>query len=186
VARHGGAEQTGGWRVVMGFKEHTLAAYRFNLRYARALAAGVPAARAAESLGPGLENHPVWILGHLCTGAGLLAEDLGGENTVKPGWGDLFERRGPNDERLPDEAAAYPSLDEVLAELARLHGLVEEGLVRFPEERLAEREEWRLGADLPTIADSITFMAVTHEALHLGQFAAWRRGAGLPSAMATL
>jgi uncharacterized damage-inducible protein DinB len=119
-------------------------------------------------------------------GGGLLAEDLGGENTVKPEWRELFERRGPNDERLPDQAAAYPSLDETLTELARLHALVEAALEQFPEARLAEVEEWRLGADLPTIADSITFMAITHEALHLGQFAAWRRGAGLGSAMATL
>ena len=40
--------------------------------------------------------------------------------------------------------------------------------------------------DLPTLADSTLFMAISHEAMHLGQLAAWRRGQGLPSAMLEL
>lgn len=170
----------------MDFKANVITAYRFGLRYAGALTVGVPAERESQSLGPGLENHPVWILGHLCTGAAILAEDLGGRNSLDPQWREMFERRGPSDERRPSEDAAYPTLAETLAELGRQHGYVEELLMRFPKSRLQERTEWRLADDLPTMADVITFLAITHEALHLGQFAAWRRGAGLPSALATL
>ncbi len=46
--------------------------------------------------------------------------------------------------------------------------------------------EWRFDGTLPTLADAAVFLAVTHEAQHLGQLAAWRRALGLPSALAAL
>lgn len=163
-----------------------LPAYRFNLAYARALATGIDPATAAQSAGPGLESHPVFILGHLCTGAAYTAKYLGGDVTLPEPWFDMFGRRGPNDHRLPDTGAAYPSLDEAIGELERQHEAVEALLAGFPEARLPEPSEWRLDEYLPTYADLLLFMCVTHEALHLGQFAAWRRAKGMPSAMATM
>jgi len=164
-----------------------LRAYAWNLLYAEAMAADLDAARATTPGGPGLENHPAWTLGHLVTGANLLAQDLGLPDDLPDGWRDTFQRRGPGDPRLPtDDAGAYPPVADLLAELRRQHERVADAWRAVPADRWTQREDWAFGGDLPTFADSCLFMAVTHEALHLGQLAAWRRAHGLPSALHAL
>ena len=39
---------------------------------------------------------------------------------------------------------------------------------------------------MPTLGDAVVFFAVSHEAMHLAQVAAWRRARGLPSALASV
>jgi uncharacterized damage-inducible protein DinB len=140
-----------------------------------------------------LENHPAWTIGHLVTGSDILAEDLGLERDLPEGWRELFERRGPGDPRLPDpDRDAYPPMGALLAELERQHSRVE----RAWRERLAAAEAgdaglstpttWRFDDVLPTLGDAVLFLAVSHEAMHLGQLSAWRRARGLPSALASL
>ncbi len=161
--------------------------FRWNLLYAEALVADVDERQAGLTAGPGLENHPLWTLGHLVTGANMIACDLGLEDDLPLGWRELFERRGPGDPRLPEEdAALYPSIREVLEELRRQHARVEDAWRGVSDERWNEREDWAFGSDLPTLADATLFMALTHESLHLGQLAAWRRARGLPSALLTM
>jgi len=80
----------------------------------------------------------------------------------------------------------------LLAELGRQHSRVERAWRR----KLAEGEaggsglaaplEWRFGEALPALSDVVVFLAVSHEAMHLGQLAAWRRARGLPSALNSL
>ncbi|MHC4959188.1 MAG: DinB family protein [Planctomycetota bacterium] len=164
-----------------------LAAFAWNLRYAAELVADLTDADWCEPAGPGLENHPAWTLGHLVSGADLLAEDLGLARDMPAGWRELFERRGPGDPRLPEpDAAAYPKIADVLAELRRQHARIEQQWRSLPDETLAAPLEWRFDGDFPTTGATALFMAVTHEALHLGQLAAWRRARGLPSALARL
>jgi uncharacterized damage-inducible protein DinB len=123
----------------------------------------------------------------------MLAEDLGLERDLSEEWRELFERRGPGDPRLPDPARdAYPPMETLLAELERQHSRVE----RAWRDKLAnggasgtELEasiDWRFGDALPTLSDATVFLAVSHEAMHLGQLAAWRRARGLPSALNSL
>ena len=64
--------------------------------------------------------------------------------------------------------------------------LVKEGIENSSPEKWLEQVEWRFGDYLPTLLDLTQFMCVTHEAMHLGQLSAWRRGRGLPSALALL
>jgi hypothetical protein len=164
-----------------------LRSYAWNLLYAHALVRDLPAGQWTAPGGPGLENHPAWTLGHLCTGANLLAQDLGLPDDLPDGWTELFQRCGPGDPRLPaPDPAAYPSRDEVLSELRRQHERVDAAWRATPPSRWAESEDWAFGRDLPSRADAALFMAVTHEALHLGQLAAWRRAHGLPSALRAL
>jgi uncharacterized damage-inducible protein DinB len=137
-----------------------------------------------------LENHPAWTIGHLVTGADILAYDLGLDRDLPEGWEELFQRRGPGDPRLPDpDRNAYPPMKELLAELERQHQRVE----RVWRTKLAENAdelsapiEWRYDEALPTLNDAALFLAVSHEAMHLGQLAAWRRALGLPSALNSL
>jgi hypothetical protein len=161
--------------------------YAWNLRYAEALVADLGAEQWARSGGPGLENHPAWTIGHLVTGADLVAQDLGLPSDLPDGWAELFLRRGPGDPRMPEgDPAAYPSGEDLLRELRRQHERVDRAWRSTAAERWATEEDWAFGRDLPTLADATVFMAATHEALHLGQLAAWRRAMGLPSALRAL
>lgn len=161
--------------------------YAWNLAYAEALTHDVDDSLWTRSGGPGLENHPAWTLGHLVTGSALVAADLGRDPALPDGWRDLFERRGPNDERRPEEdSTRYPPRDAVWAELVRVHALVTAALGAPPPGWLRRREAWRFDGYLPTNADALLFMLVAHENVHLGQLGCWRRRFGLPSAMASL
>ncbi|MCB9858537.1 MAG: DinB family protein [Phycisphaerales bacterium] len=162
-------------------------ALAFHLVYARQLVEDLTHEQMCSVPGPGHENHPAFTLGHLCTGADMTAEDVGMKRDLPAGWQDLFERRGPNDRRLPDAASAdYPKKTELLAELERQHARIVDGLRRTTSERFGSLTKWRLGRWLPTQLDALLFMCVSHESMHLGQLAAWRRAMGLPAAMASL
>jgi hypothetical protein len=163
-------------------RDTVLAAFAWNLRYAEELVADltdedwcVPGVR-------GLENHPAWTLGHLVSGVDILAEDLGLAREMPAEWRELFERRGPGDPRLPADAP-YPSIAEVLGELRRQHARVAEQWRAISDEALDAPLEWRFDGEFPTTGGAALFLAVTHEAMHLGQVAAWRRARGLPSAL---
>jgi hypothetical protein len=169
--------------------ESAIRLYAWNLKYAAALVGDLSPAQCTESGGPGLENHPAWTIGHLVSASDMLAEDLGLERNLPEGWQELFERRGPGDPRLPtDDQDDYPAMDTLLAELERQHVRVEAAW----REKLADGSEldapieWRFHNDLPTLGDAVLFCAVSHEAMHLAQLAAWHRSRGLPSALATL
>ena len=166
----------------------TLRSYAWNLLYAEALVADLSEEEWTSAGGAGLENHPAWIIGHLVSGADMLAASLGLERELSPEWRELFDRRGPGDPRLPHDAAGdYPSREELLAELRRQHDRVTTAWRDAAREgRLDAPLEWRFGKDLPTVGDMAVFMAVTHEVMHLGQIACWRRARGLPSALASL
>ena len=91
------------------------------------------------------------------------------------------------DPRLPDpDASRYPRLAEVLAALRRQHARVAAQWRSLPDETLAAPIEWRFDGEFPTTGGVALFLAVTHEALHLGQLAAWRRAQELPSALARM
>ena len=178
--------------------ESAIRLYVWNLKYAAALVGDLSPAQCTESGGPGLENHPAWTIGHLGNASDMLAEDLGLARDLPEGWQELFERRGPGDPRLPaDDLDEYPSMEALMAELERQHVRVETAW----REKLAGQSsmeetkesseldatlEWRFHNDLPTLGDAVLFFAVSHEAMHLGGLAAWRRARGLPSALATL
>lgn len=164
--------------------------YAWNLEYARALVADLSETQCTESLGPGLENHPAWTIGHLVTGSDILAFDLGLERDLPEGWRELFQRRGPGDPRLPDpDRNAYPPMEDLLTELERQHLRVE-GVWRAKhaagDAELSAPLKWRFDEALPALNDVALFLAVSHEAMHLGQLAAWRRALGLPSAINSL
>ena len=117
----------------------------------------------------------------------MIAEDLGAELILPEGWAELFQRKGPNDQARPDtDIAKYPSKDALIAELEKQHDLVKEHLSAVTEAQLQEEVKWRFGNYMPTMLDLIMFMCISHEEMHLGQLAAWRRAMELPAALGTL
>lgn len=168
-------------------REQVLRPYRFNLTYAADLVSDVSDDLLHHSPGPGLENHPGFTLGHLVTGSGLVAKYLGGEYDIPDGWDDLFRRKGPGDPRLPvSDAPNLPSRAQLMKELERQHGIVEELILSLDDNRFRQPVEWRFDHHFPTDGDMIMFMCVTHEAMHLAQVSAWRRAVGLESSLGRL
>lgn len=161
--------------------------YDFNLRYAEALVDDLAEEQMTLTPSNGLENHPAFTLGHLVTGSALMVEDLGGEFDIPLGWSDLFLRKGPGDPRLPCAGTEkYPSKEELLRELGKQHQNVKRQLRLLKQEDLKKEFGWRFSTYMPTMADLVFFMCINHEAMHLGQLAAWRRSMGLPSALSGL
>lgn len=114
----------------------------------------------------------------------MIAEDLGLERTVRAEWRDLFERRGPGNPRIPSfTVSVYPPGGELLAELSRQHARLEERWRTSSPQELGRPLEWRFGGHFTALRSAALFLAVPHEALHLGSLAAWRRHLGLPSAL---
>jgi hypothetical protein len=164
-----------------------LKAYSFHLRYARELVRDISRQPMYESQGPGLENHPAFSIGHLVIASALVAEQLGTAYNVPAGWDELFRRTGPGDSRLPVQyREGLPTKEELLSELGHKHAVVEQMLGGLPVECLAVPVQWRFDRYFPSLADYLTFMCVTHEAMHLGQIAAWRRAVELSSALASV
>ena len=64
--------------------------YDLNLAYAQKLVEDVSAEQMTALPTIGLVNHPAFTLGHLVSGAALLAEDLGAPLVMPVGWDLLF------------------------------------------------------------------------------------------------
>ena len=167
--------------------ENIIKQYDFNLEYARVLVHDLTADQMTVIPANGLENHPAFTLGHLVSGSALLAEDLGGEFEMPDKWADLFLRKGPGDPRKPDpDKSKYPSKELLLIELEDQHNKVRKLLNSTDEKKFSEKIKWRFSSYMPTLLDIIVFMCINHEAMHLGQLAAWRRAMGLNSSLGTL
>lgn len=167
--------------------ENILRQYDFNLKYAKALVQDLSDDQMTTTPSNGLENHPAFTLGHLISGSAGLAEDLGAKFEMPDKWADLFLRKGPGDPRKPDpDKNKYPSKEMLLKELEDQHAKVRLRLVNIDIIELNKPVKWRFNTYMPTLLDLVVFMCINHEAMHLGQLAAWRRAMGLSSALATL
>lgn len=161
--------------------------FAFNLDYTRALVDDLTEDQMTMVPAPGLVNHPAFTLGHLISGCAVLAVDLGAEMLMPEGWADLFLRKGPGDPRMPNpDQGQYPSKKALLQELENQHERIKSLLLNIDPKKLEEPLSWRFSAYMPTLLDVVLFMCVNHEAMHLGQLAAWRRAMVLPSALARL
>lgn len=168
-------------------KHILIPAYNFNLRYAKILVADVPDHLMTHSPTKGLENHPSFTLGHLVSAAALTAKYIGAPYKFDPMWEKLFKRNGPGDPTLPDpDPAKYPNKEELLEALTNHHERVEALILNLTEDELNKPITWRFKEEFPTLKSLLLFMCITHESMHLGQLAAWRRAMDLPSALAKL
>lgn len=120
--------------------------------------------------------NPAWILGHLALVANIGLQLSGGEPKVDiEAWQPLFG----GGSTPTDDASAYPAWDELVAAWSQAHTEIPDEIAKASDEALAQPnpiEQMREG--LPTVGDLITFMLTSHESLHYGQLAAWRRMQG--------
>ena len=161
--------------------------YDFNLDYAKKLVEDLNHSQKPILPSNGLDNHHAFTHGHLVTGSAMLAEDLGAKFEMPDNWADLFLRKGPGDPRKPDkDISKFPSKELLINELEHQHNKVKNLLKIADENKLRENIKWRFNSYMPTLLDLVIFMCINHEAMHLGQLAAWRRATGLTSALATM
>ncbi|MFC2103685.1 DinB family protein [Bacteroidota bacterium] len=161
--------------------------YDFNLDYAKKLVEDLNYDQMTVIPSIGLDNHPAFTIGHLVSGSALLAEDLGAKFEMPDNWSELFLRNGPGDPRKPDtDKSKYPSKQLLINELEHQHNKVKELLENVVANKLNENIKWRFNGYMPTLLDIVTFMCINHEAMHLGQLAAWRRAMNLSSALGSL
>ena len=167
--------------------ESIIKQYDFNLEYAKALVKDLTEEQMVVVPSSGLDNHPAFTLGHLVSGSADLAHDLGENFELPDGWAKLFVRKGPGDPRRPDlDYKKYPTKSALISELENQHNKVKRLLRSMDEKRLKEPLTWRFANFMPTLGDVVVFMCVNHEAMHLGQLAAWRRAMGFESALASM
>jgi len=161
--------------------------YDANLKYTFLLTDDLSQAQLTAIPNKGLVNHPAFTIGHLVTGSALMYKYLGGTYTIPDGWDELFRRNGPGDPRLPNSNnEKYPPKKQLLDELDKQHEWVKKSLFKLTDASLQEPVTWRFNQHMPTQLDLIMFMCISHENMHLGQLAAWRRAMDLPSALAEL
>ncbi|MDX1701450.1 MAG: DinB family protein [Melioribacteraceae bacterium] len=168
-------------------KETIIKSYRFNLKYASILVEDIDNEIMTASPSKGLENHASFTLGHLVSASALISKYLKGPYDIYPEWEDLFRRKGPGDPKLPEtDASLYPHKNELLEKLSEQHKIVENLINNLEDDQFNEISKWRFDNYLPTLGDLLFFMCVSHESMHLGQLAAWRRAMGFDSALGKL
>lgn len=155
---------------------------------AHKLVADVPCERFAE-LPYTDAKHPAWVLTHLALAGGMAADilDAGvmaeGDPATKTGgvptaWVELGAPGAP----VLGDRGRYPSKDEVLAEIDRVHELAEGRLRSAPEAWLESAfpiADYR--SFFPTVRDGAFYLMAYHEGYHLGQMSQWRRASGFPA-----
>ncbi|MEM9296073.1 MAG: DinB family protein [Planctomycetota bacterium] len=149
----------------------------FQGGYLEMLVDGTPAERACE-MPAGFGSHAVWQVGHIAVAGAAPRAMLTGEPPALPeGYGDLFGR----DSQPKADAGLYPSLGAVFEAAAEARDGSATALVHATPEVLARPNPRTAFVErgLPTLGDMIGFMMTTHEGMHLGQLAAWRRAIGL-------
>lgn len=164
--------------------EHIIHQYDFNLLYAKELVRDLTEPEMTTIPASGLENHPAFTLGHLVSGSAMLAEDLGASFEMPESWKELFSRNGPGDPRKPDsDSGKYPGKLMLLEEFEQQHSKVKSLLFSLDKGKFSEPIKWRFSNFMPKVYNLVVFMCINHEAMHLGQLAAWRRAMGKESAL---
>lgn len=159
--------------------EYVLAVMARNLGYMQRLVADVPDERMCEQPA-GYSNHPAWQIGHTAVTCDFVGGMLGLEPALPAAWQGLF---GVGT-KPTDNASAYPSKAELTQGLEKVYARLREALKAADASTLAQPlPEERLRAIFPTVGTIAVSVATSHIAVHCGQLSAWRKLAGLPSAL---
>jgi hypothetical protein len=154
---------------------------KMTIGYADALVKTIPDARFAEMPKDDL-NSPAFLIGHLAIYAPKVAEMMGhsGACSVPASWEELFK----NGAKCVSTPGTYPPKAELVkaftdgwTTVANLLPKVDDSVFNGPNPYEGLRDR------LPNVAGVASFMCLAHNMMHLGQISAWRRVAGLGSAM---
>lgn len=158
--------------------EHLIYLYGFNLDRSRTLVKDLNDDQMVQQPN-GLVNHPAWSIGHLSLSADELGQELGLESVLPTGWDKKFDGGEIPSANVSD----YPSKLALLADLTTQHARNTKELKKTDPSLFSQQHpNENIRKKFPTTGDLIVFLMTSHEMLHLGQLAAWRRAMGLRSA----
>ena len=163
----------------MSMRDHVLAAYGFNLWFAKKAVEDLTDEQMCQQPKPGM-NHAAWVLGHLVMERIFLKDLLKIEQGAPEGWEALFTTKS-----VPmAEVGKYPKKEELIARLDETHALVEAAFLKTTDEQLdKETPHEGLRKRFPKVGDVIVGLMTAHSGFHVGQLSAWRRAMGLKSVM---
>lgn len=124
----------------------------------------------------GVNNHPVWTLGHLCGSLQAMAGELGQDPWLPEEWVSLFET-GTQPSDCPDD---YPSLGAVRDAFVEAVRRLDDTLRNTSSAQLQHPlpdESYR--RTLPTVGHAAVHILVGHLSVHAGQLSVWRAAVGL-------
>jgi hypothetical protein len=111
------------------------------------------------------------VLGHLTLSAEAICKVLDVPPRELEGYRDLF---GPESE-LSDDPSRYPGRAELIENLTVSHNRAAEALRNASDELLNSPAPQGVREQFPTVGEFVTFMMTSHEGMHLGHVAVWRR-----------
>ncbi len=153
-----------------------------TLDYAKALLEPIPEELFAHLFHPQV-NHPAFCVGHLAIYPDKALAIMGRADLVRtlPIDEGVFKDGSP----CVEQDGRYPSKEVLLPLFFDRYAAAIEALRSFPEARLADLNpmEGRMREMFPTVGAALNFLLNNHVMMHLGQVSAWRRLAGLGSAM---
>jgi hypothetical protein len=159
--------------------DHTLDLYADTLKQVGEALSSIPDARLAEQPA-GVVNHPIWTLGHLCSASSfmlMLLDDI--DPSTEPTMSSEFMAKfAPGSKPIPDRAA-YPSREELMTSLTRLHARAAAAVRVKHETHFSRQAPENLRAFAPTVGRIAMYLLTCHEPYHLGQLMVWKRAAGL-------
>jgi len=154
-----------------------------TLGYAHKVLDDIPADRFAFRPHPTM-NHPAFYVGHLTLYPARLGELCGQPDVIESApeaWTALFAAGT----ECADDDGRYPGRDELLDVFYRGYASASTLLEGLSDAQLHQPNPLGgpISAAFPTVGLAAAFLTGHHLTLHLGQISAWRRAAGLPSAM---
>jgi hypothetical protein len=126
-----------------------------------------------------VDNHPLWVLGHLALTDTWIAGVVGAKGVTAPeGWDKLF---GQGSKPVSDPKK-YPSVAEVKKLFDANRAAVLNWFEAASDKDLATNLTEKTGGFCSDPVDAM-FKIAWHEGWHMGQVATLRKGLGLPAVM---
>lgn len=154
-------------------------ASQVNLGLFRLLLDGVPDDKKTHQPA-GINNHPVWQVGHLATSANSAGKLLGLDPLVSEAYPGLY---GIGSEPV-DDPSKYASREELMSLCERNYAEVYTAFESASDDVLAaDLPTDRLKERFGTTGNFVTFLLTAHIGFHAGQLSSWRRAIGLGSVL---
>ena len=122
-------------------------------------------------------NHPAWIIAHLNLYHPVITALIKGEPFDDPKGHEFGMQSSPQADR-----SIYPSKSELVDQWTAGHEQVASALGAADDAAMAQAmtlERWQTA--MPTVGQTLPYIMLVHENIHLGQISAWRRIQGLAS-----
>lgn len=159
-------------------KQHANAVLKFTRKVSTDLLKDYPEAKFTWQTSP-VDNHPMWVLGHLAMTDAWIAGQVGATGaTIPEGWDKIF---GSGTKPVNDPGK-YPAIAEVKKVFDANRAAVLNWLEGAPDKDLSLPLAEKTHGFTTDPVDAM-FKLAWHEAWHFGQVATLRKAQGLPPVM---